>query len=691
MSALFVLFSSLFLTSGFSQTTISFIQISDTHLGTETSLEKLQELLADTELPLRKPAFIINTGDITETGSVDEFNAYLNIIKTTDIPFYHVIGNHDVRWSNIGKRRFIEMLGPAYQSFDYQAIHVILLDSGVLLEHYGHFSQKQLDWLKQDLEKTGTEKPIIICAHHPIFTGERFIDNEVDLLEIIDDYNVLAYLCGHGHQNKKWQINGIDVIMTQALKSDQPGYRIFEILPEKKFSVFIRNITEKKTTLEYTRQINRHREKVDYYLRAPNIQKVYDDNLPILLTSGNLRFPEVCIDGLDWVPLQQKGSKFFQNIEIQHLIEGEHLLFLKYVSDAANEHIEFIPFKIERGKTAIQFKTDLGGAIQASPLADKDRIFIGNNDGLLYCLDATTGIPRWCFHAKDAITTTPADNGDTLFITANDGFCYAVDKKTGVEIWQQQCGQTIFSSPTYSQRCIYFGSSDSCLYALRSKDGTILWKSKTGGLIKAKPAVGMNKVVFGSWDGNFYCLSTEMGQVLWKNRVSDNFYYAAATSNPLIVIDKIFVSSHDHTLHAYDLNSGSVIWEHLKSNDCMPGYSSPLSFDDKIISGSISGHVCGFSEDMGGLLWTTSLADSADPIFDSSPTLNYPQVVVGSINGVLYAVDLNTGAKIWSRKLSNGFIFSTPIIQNDVVYVGSTDGNLYAIKINNNTLDCDSN
>ena len=78
-------------------------------------------------------------------------------------------GNHDVRWNPLGKEGFLlGTNGKLYQSWDYQNIHFVLLDSTVLLEHWGHISQEQLDWLSDDLKKVEPDKPVIIGFHHPI-------------------------------------------------------------------------------------------------------------------------------------------------------------------------------------------------------------------------------------------------------------------------------------------------------------------------------------------------------------------------------------------------------------------------------------------------------------------------------------------------------------------------------------------
>jgi outer membrane protein assembly factor BamB len=48
----------------------------------------------------------------------------------------------------------------------------------------------------------------------------------------------------------------------------------------------------------------------------------------------------------------------------------------------------------------------------------------------------------------------------------------------------------------------------------------------------------------------------------------------------------------------------------------------------------------------------------------------------GSEDGELYALDAETGAKLWSYPVQ--VFASSPAVANGVVYIGSEDGELYA-------------
>ncbi|MBD3289070.1 PQQ-binding-like beta-propeller repeat protein, partial [candidate division KSB1 bacterium] len=551
-------------------------------------------------------------------------------------------------------------------------------NSGILVEQYGHFTIEQLQWLKNDLKNIGSDKPIIMAAHHPLMGDRRYVDNEIDLMRIIADYNVVLYLCGHGHRNKHRKINGIDFLMTEAVKSESPGYRIISMDSRGKITVSNREVFPKTTIREFTRSSTKIINSANYSFRAPSKTKIYEDNLPVLMSGNKFSQPEVSINNHEWAALNRGGRKYFQNLDISDLSEGKHTMLFRYqVNDET--WLDFFDVNIDRRKTKIVFKTNIGSEIHGKAAIVNDALVFGAYDGKVYAVSADSGKILWTFQTGAEVVTEPAANSDTLFITSGDGYCYALNAKSGLEYWRKQVAKAIFSSPTYADGKVFFGAADSCVYSLRSSDGSVIWIYKTDGHVKAQPAVKYNKVLVGAWDGYFYCLSTLNGELKWRKQISDNIYYSAATSNPLIEIDNVFFASHEHTVFSYDIDTGNLQWQHLVSDNHKPGYSSPLEFDDKIVLGSISGHLFALDDDNGDEIWTTALADSLDSIFDSSPVLNYPSVVTGSINGMIYSVYIDTGVMNWTHKLSEKYIFATTVAKRGTVYVGSYDGNFYAI------------
>jgi 3',5'-cyclic AMP phosphodiesterase CpdA len=162
-----------------------FIHSSDPHFnakeGAGTNAQNDAERFKEISALNPQPKFIVQTGDIVEVGTVEEYAVFHKTVDANldpKITLYNAPGNHDVRWNPIGKEGYVKGVGPLNQSWDYENIHFVTLDSTVLLQHWGHISQDQLDWLKADLDKVGTEKPVIIGFHHWIGRDTVQTDNE---------------------------------------------------------------------------------------------------------------------------------------------------------------------------------------------------------------------------------------------------------------------------------------------------------------------------------------------------------------------------------------------------------------------------------------------------------------------------------------------------------------------------------
>jgi 3',5'-cyclic AMP phosphodiesterase CpdA len=119
-------------------------------------------------------------------------------------------------------------VGRTYYSFDVLGYHIVLLDSiqvtGDVSKYQGLVGPEQMEWLREDLVGIAKGMPIIIVLHMPLLTAfyqaterataaappGRVIVNNVDVLDLLDDYNVVLVLQGHLHvaEMLKWRSTG---------------------------------------------------------------------------------------------------------------------------------------------------------------------------------------------------------------------------------------------------------------------------------------------------------------------------------------------------------------------------------------------------------------------------------------------------------------------------------------------------
>lgn len=181
-----------------------------------------------------KPSFVFLTGDLVmggaEGGGNDEFKAVKDSLANIKVPLYIVPGDHDLGISafasSVAKPEAIEryenIFGASYYSFDHDSLHFIGLNSSLFDKGLDSENEKQIEWLKSDLEKN-RGKRIFLFFHRK------------DILEIIypilKDYRIEAVFAGHIHRNSENEWNGIKVFTTNATSYTWcgPGYRIVEV------------------------------------------------------------------------------------------------------------------------------------------------------------------------------------------------------------------------------------------------------------------------------------------------------------------------------------------------------------------------------------------------------------------------------------------------------------------------------
>ncbi|MEE2754202.1 MAG: metallophosphoesterase N-terminal domain-containing protein [Candidatus Latescibacterota bacterium] len=129
----------------------SFVQITDIHMsvsGERSSAEGLRDDLNAVCADVSGEAdFIVATGDLTNKGTKEEFDAFLNGIADCFLPIRSCIGNHDDNDPIAHGDNYAKALGPAYYSFDYGPVHFVAYDG---VGHEWRSPDHQEAWVRAD-------------------------------------------------------------------------------------------------------------------------------------------------------------------------------------------------------------------------------------------------------------------------------------------------------------------------------------------------------------------------------------------------------------------------------------------------------------------------------------------------------------------------------------------------------------
>lgn len=159
------------------------------------------------------PLFIIHLGDMVSEGTPEEYNGLNQLIGTSKVPIYTVLGNHDIKGR--GRSHYSKIFGMYYHSFDLGNTHFILLDNAK-----GDLGQSQLDWLRNDLEKNN-KSVVIVCMHMPAFdprqgTAHAMTDTSdaKALVALFKEFQVDAVYTAHIHSYLADTQDGIRYIIS---------------------------------------------------------------------------------------------------------------------------------------------------------------------------------------------------------------------------------------------------------------------------------------------------------------------------------------------------------------------------------------------------------------------------------------------------------------------------------------------
>jgi 3',5'-cyclic AMP phosphodiesterase CpdA len=160
-------------------TSFSFVQISDSHIGFKApanpdSLATLDEAIGKIgKLPAR-PDFMIHTGDIVHVAKPELYDTAAQSIAGAKLETHYAPGEHDITDPDTYKAyldRFGKGAGGGWYSFDHNGVHFISLVNVVDLKDngLGYLGADQLAWLADDLKAKTNSTPIVVFAHIPLW------------------------------------------------------------------------------------------------------------------------------------------------------------------------------------------------------------------------------------------------------------------------------------------------------------------------------------------------------------------------------------------------------------------------------------------------------------------------------------------------------------------------------------------
>lgn len=192
----------------------------DVELMMKQSVPDLQALVKS--YPANSLIHGIGCGDLV-WDHFELFEDYKKAVELSGIPFFNVIGNHDMdneaRTDDFSANTFKQQFGPTYYSFNRGEVHYIVLDDvfflGAAKKYIGYISENQMQWLEQDLALLKPGTTVVLSTHIPTNTGSArrngvaeepggSVANREQLYKMLAPFKT-HIMSGHTHFNDNWE------------------------------------------------------------------------------------------------------------------------------------------------------------------------------------------------------------------------------------------------------------------------------------------------------------------------------------------------------------------------------------------------------------------------------------------------------------------------------------------------------
>lgn len=139
---------------------------------------------------------------------------------------------------------------------------------------------------------------------------------------------------------------------------------------------------------------------------------------------------------------------------------------------------------------------------------------------------------------------------------------------------------------------------------------------------------------------------------------------------------QLFVALGKGSITAYNVSRGIPSWTTLSA----PSESSPLVVGERIFITTFAGEVLCLNKRSGTIEWEFSMARKHRVAIHSSPASDSAAVIFGADDGTVIALEAANGKERW-RTEAGGAVFGTPSVSNGAVFFGSLDSSMYCVDL----------
>ena len=319
---------------------------------------------------------------------------------------------------------------------------------------------------------------------------------------------------------------------------------------------------------------------------------------------------------------------------------------------------------------------DAHDTLEFPPSVGYGRVYLAQQKGLFFALDAKTGKPDWKKSIGRCAASSPTIGKKVVYQAymhpveclqdqaGADGFLVAWDADSGRELWRFN-SEPIESSPLLKGNRLFFGSWDQGVYALNAQNGKRIWRFSTDDQVNTSAAYWKGRIFIGSDGGTLYSLSAKTGRQLWSRSDAREFWYAT----PTVAYGRVYIGNTDGTMYAYGAKSGKLLWARPLGSYI---YGAAAVYERKVFVGTYDGQFYALDAATGDTVWQVEAqgaVHAAPTVMDGlvyyavcSTCGSEAQRAVASGLDATHALRVRDGKRVWRFPAGK---YANPIVADD--------------------------
>ncbi|VAV87353.1 Outer membrane protein YfgL, lipoprotein component of the protein assembly complex (forms a complex with YaeT, YfiO, and NlpB) [hydrothermal vent metagenome] len=272
---------------------------------------------------------------------------------------------------------------------------------------------------------------------------------------------------------------------------------------------------------------------------------------------------------------------------------------------------------------------------------------------------------------KGRIMAPPVIAGNRMFVMDARGGIRALDLESGSIIWKIKLKAKRKKADKKDRQGMFSGGFRGVADKMRNRSS----EGYGGGL-----AVSGGRLLITSGFAFATALDVNSGEELWRTETPTPLHTA-----PSVADGRMFVVSQDDELITLDIETGEILWtfQGIVETARLLSSSSAAIYGEVVVAPFASGELGAFRVQNGRSIWTEALTRSAglnalSALNDiaANPVVFDNTVYAISHSGLLVAVDLKTGQRLWSRQVGG---IHMPWIAGNTLFILTNDAEVAAV------------